>query len=83
MDTRNKRASAFGRSLPFLNVYATADSTIDAGDRAQTLWLYRAAGDEPVEPGEPVTSPAERTGNVQAQTRSATARAQSRTFEVT
>lgn len=89
MDTAAKRASALGRSLPFLTVYPIPDGTVDVGDRAQTLWLYRGLADTPPEP---VETPAERTFSVQAQNRaaavqaqvrSATVRAQPRTFEVT
>lgn len=81
LDTRDKRLSALGRSLPFLTVYPIPDGTIDAGDRLQLAWLYRGFADTPPEPVE-ITPVPERTFYVLAQNRTFTVRWQNRTFKV-
>lgn len=69
MNTRDRRASAFGRSLPFLAVFPLPDGAVSTLDRRQAAWLYRAL----LFPSG-VTTPGDRIAVVQAQPR---------TFEVT
>jgi hypothetical protein len=41
LDTRDKRFSAMGMALPFVQVLPDPNDDIDAEDRAQALFLYR------------------------------------------
>jgi hypothetical protein len=80
LDTAEKRASALGRSLPFLRVLPFPDGSIDASDRLQLVWLYRI-GDEGGVP-EPIVPDPEHTFYVRARPHTFIVRQRSHTFKV-
>lgn len=77
IDSRDKRQSVIGVTLPVPSVLPTADSSVDEFDRRQLVWLYQALASVVV------NTPTARIRTVDAETRIVPIAAETRIVEVT